>query len=117
MRIVSGVDLVEVDRLRGKSDGFMRRVYTPGERERAVSTESLAGLWAVKEAVAKALGTGIGAVSFQEIEVLKDANNKPILQLSGFGRSACCGQQSHRLVDQYFSHQNARCSARYRHTA
>ena len=47
------------------------------------SIESLAARFAAKEAVAKALGTGIGAVSFQEIEILRDENRAPVLYLHG----------------------------------
>ena len=92
MQIVSGVDLVEVARLRDKSDRFMQRVYTLSERERALSTETLAGIWACKEAVAKALGTGIGPVSFQEIEVLKNEHDAPILKLHGSAETLAAEQ-------------------------
>jgi holo-[acyl-carrier protein] synthase len=44
---------------------------------------SLAARWAAKEATAKALGTGIGAVSWQEIEVVSGPDQQPILQLHG----------------------------------
>ena len=92
MQIVSGVDLVEIDRLRDKSANFMQRVFTPQERERAHSAETLAGIWAVKESVAKALGTGLGPVRFLEIEVLKDEKDKPILMLHGSAETLAAEQ-------------------------
>ena len=45
--------------------------------------ESLAGRFAAKEAVAKALGCGIGDVSWKEIEILGDEQNAPVLTLHG----------------------------------
>jgi holo-[acyl-carrier protein] synthase len=44
---------------------------------------SLAARWAAKEATAKALGTGIGDVSWQEIEIISQANQQPAIQLHG----------------------------------
>lgn len=83
----TGVDLVEISRIKKsleKSDRFLKRVYT--EREIADcrgKMSSLAARWAVKEAVSKAFGTGIGDVGFQEIEVRKDERDAPHLFLSG----------------------------------
>lgn len=86
--IVVGVDLVEISRieatLKRHGQRFLRRVYTDGELAYASQRPSaLAARWAAKEATAKALGTGIGEVSFQEIEVLCDARGKPELYLHG----------------------------------
>jgi holo-[acyl-carrier protein] synthase len=47
------------------------------------SIPSLAGRFAAKEAVAKALGTGIGAISWQEIEILRGPEGEPNLTLNG----------------------------------
>ena len=63
---------------------YLERVYTPAELEQfGLETESLAGCFAAKEAVAKALGCGIGAVAWKEIEVLGDDQNAPGLKLYG----------------------------------
>jgi holo-[acyl-carrier protein] synthase len=63
---------------------FMARVFTPGEvADCGGRAESLAARWAAKEAVAKALGTGIGAMSWQEIEVLRGESGCPAVQLHG----------------------------------
>ena len=69
-----GIDLVERARVAAVysrfGERFLRRVFTPGELERAHGQiERLAGRFAAKEACAKALGTGIGQVSWQEIEI------------------------------------------------
>lgn len=83
-----GIDLIEIGRveraLRRYGERFLRRVYT--ERELAYAkgrAAALATRWAAKEAVAKAFGTGIGAVRFNEIEILCDECGKPELQLHG----------------------------------
>ena len=63
---------------------YLERIYTPAELEQCGKrTESLAGRFAAKEAVAKALGSGIGDVSWKEIEVLGDEQNAPVLILHG----------------------------------
>ena len=49
----------------------------------ALRIESLAARWAAKEAVAKALGTGIGQVAWREIEVLQNDDGCPSLRLHG----------------------------------
>ena len=81
-----GVDMIEVARIeRGiarHGDRFLNRFFT--EREKAYCqgrVTSLAGRFAVKEAVGKALGTGIGDVSWLEIEVVIDERGKPDLIL------------------------------------
>ena len=84
----NGVDIIAIARLQRAlarhGDAFLRRIYTPAEIELyGQRPQSLAARWAAKEAVAKALGTGIGPVGWTEIEVLEDANRAPTLRLSG----------------------------------
>ncbi len=63
---------------------YLERVYTTAEIEQCGKrAESLAGRFAAKEAVAKALGCGIGEVTWKEIEILGDEQNAPILTLYG----------------------------------
>jgi holo-[acyl-carrier protein] synthase len=83
-----GVDLVEVCRIAAliarHGERFTGRVFTPGEvADCGGRAESLAARWAAKEAVAKALGTGIGAMSWHEIEVLRGESGCPSVQLHG----------------------------------
>jgi holo-[acyl-carrier protein] synthase len=83
-----GVDMVEIDRFTHSvdrfGDRFLRRVFTEPELAYCQGrVASLAARWAAKEAVAKALGSGIGAVGWQEIEVLNDSNRRPFIQLHG----------------------------------
>ena len=88
MTLRSGVDLIEISRvaevIARHGSRYLERIYTAGELEHCGrNVESLAGRFAAKEAVAKALGTGIGQVAWKEIEILGDEQNAPMLHLSG----------------------------------
>lgn len=64
---------------------FLKRFFTAGEREDcADQPHRLAARFAAKEAVAKALGTGIGDISWVEIEIRTDGERRrPTLTLHG----------------------------------
>lgn len=84
----TGIDLVEIDRISHLRpeirQRFLERVFTARELDEAGKSEaSLAGRFAVKEAVAKALGTGIGVLGWQNIEVERGAQGEPVLHLYG----------------------------------
>lgn len=88
MIIRTGVDIVEIDRLDSVSPAirqrFIQRVYTPAELAIIKDeNEALAGRFAAKEAVSKALGSGIGFVRWQDIEVLDGPYGEPVLNLYG----------------------------------
>ncbi|WP_077297748.1 holo-ACP synthase [Virgibacillus pantothenticus] len=89
-----GIDIIELERIKQsiKNNGrFIERILTPAEREgyRLLTSdkrkvEYVAGRFAAKEAFAKAAGTGIGKLSFQDIEVTKLENGSPVLNVKGF---------------------------------
>lgn len=88
--VAIGADLVDIDRIRttmARQSKFGERVFTPGERaycdQRNDPAERYAARFAAKEAVLKALGTGLGGADFTDIEVIKLPSGKPELQLSG----------------------------------
>jgi len=88
----TGVDLVEVDRIREAvaRPGFAQRVFTEAEREYCEAhgdpAPHYAARFAAKEAVAKAFGTGIGGqIGFQDIEVGRRATGQPFVRLTGPG--------------------------------
>ena len=88
MILRSGVDIVEIQRLDEVNPAirarFIRRVFTENEVELARgSSASLAGRFAAKEAVSKALGTGIGWVAWRDIEILRGKAGEPLLELHG----------------------------------
>ena len=81
-----GVDIVEIARVRGAVErhgaGFRRRVYTEVEWQQCGrSFASLAGRFAAKEAVMKALG--VGGMAFRDIEIVRAPSGKPEVRLSG----------------------------------
>ena len=85
-----GTDVVDLDRFRlalRRTPGMVPRVFTDGERAYALRkrdpTERLAARFAVKEATMKALGVGLGAFKFHDVEVTKARSGEPSLRLSG----------------------------------
>ncbi|MBI9044477.1 MAG: holo-ACP synthase [Anaerolineaceae bacterium] len=88
MILRTGIDLVEISRL-ADLDGdiktrFLKRVFTDYELDEVEnSDERLSGRFAAKEAVAKALGCGIGPVKWQEIEVRVGDLGAPQIYLYG----------------------------------
>lgn len=91
MKLSTGVDLIEIQRveeaMQRHGSQFLNRIFTPAEQAACKGrVSSLAARFAAKEAVAKALGTGIGDVRWQDIEILGDENNAPHLYLHGAGK-------------------------------
>ena len=83
-----GVDLIEIERvekvLARWGERFLERVYTGAERGDCQNrAPALAVRFAAKEAVMKALGTGIKGVGWREIEVLPNRDGKPLVYLYG----------------------------------
>ncbi len=84
----SGVDLVEIDRFTIACERYkgrlLERLFTPVElAENRKNMASLAARFAAKEAVVKALGTGIGPVSWHDIEICRGASGEPVLHIYG----------------------------------
>ena len=97
MTVLPGIDLVETARIartiERQGEAFLRRVFTSAERTYCESHANAAAFyaarWAAKEAVAKALGTGIGAeASLLEIEVVRSASGQPLIELHGTAAAA-----------------------------
>jgi holo-[acyl-carrier protein] synthase len=83
-----GVDLIEIERservLARWGERFLKRVYTGAERgDYQNRAQSLVVRFAAKEAVMKALGTGIKGVGWRAIEVLPNRDGKPLVHLYG----------------------------------
>lgn len=93
MVLSTGVDLIELDRIRKLIERYgervLQRVFTPAELEYCRGrVPELAARLAVKEAVAKALGIGLrmmspDGIAWRDVETLPDDNGKPILHLRG----------------------------------
>ena len=108
MKLATGVDLIEIARIKevmarhGKH--YLERVFTPAELEQfGKRAESLAGRFAAKEAVSKALGCGIGEVTWKEIEILGDDQNAPVLTLHGTAEQQGKGTWANDLVREHQS--------------
>ena len=88
MNLRSGIDTIEISRLAEIQEPirnrFIARVFTSMEATQANNrNDVLSGLFAAKEAVSKALGTGIGVVSWQDIEILHLPSGQPTVTLHG----------------------------------
>ena len=84
----TGIDLIEIDRFASAYQRYNQRLalrlFTPTElAENGENMASLAARFAAKEAVAKAFGTGIGNISWQDIEIRRGRSGEPILHLHG----------------------------------
>jgi holo-[acyl-carrier protein] synthase len=85
-----GIDLVDVDRFRvslQRTPSVRERMFTEGERSYAETAndpaERYAARFAAKEAVMKAMGVGLGAFGFHDVEVLRDDGGRPSLRIVG----------------------------------
>ena len=93
LNVISGIglDLCAIGRICRAIERprFLQRVYTPAEAGRIQAAsearrgEIAAGLFAAKEAVAKALGTGFSGFGPWDIEIAPDAAGRPLCRLSG----------------------------------
>ena len=91
-----GVDIIEIARIEKAiehwGERFLHRVYTEPElRLCRKKPASLAARFAGKEAVMKALGTGIKGISWREIEILAEPSGKPSLNLYGKAQNKAGG--------------------------
>ena len=104
-----GIDLCEVGRIERelkRGDAFLRRFFTNSERAYIASrgqmgAQSAAAMFAAKEAVLKALGTGFRGFGPAAIEVRVDALGKPLCALSGKAlerMQALGGETSHLSI-------------------
>ena len=94
-----GLDLCGIERMVRaiENERFLERVYTPAERSRIRDAKGVrrgeiaAGLFAAKEAVAKALGTGFAGFGPEDIEITPDDRGRPVCTLKN-GAAALAGK-------------------------
>lgn len=91
MIIGIGIDIIEIERVKTAlaRKGFAGRVFTEAERgyceSRGVQrVASYAARFAGKEAVLKAMGTGLSGGSWQEVEILPGEAGRPVVKLTGY---------------------------------
>ena len=94
MTLVHGIDIIEIDRIRKVADQygnrFYSRIYSKLEIDYCKGNPSkLATRFAAKEAVMKALGTGVRGVSWKEIEIVRQPGKAPQVCLHGRAKKTC----------------------------
>ena len=83
-----GNDIIEIERIEKAilKEGFKNKVYTERELEniekRGNRTETYAGIFSAKEAISKAIGTGVREFSLTDLEILNDDLGKPYVVVS-----------------------------------
>jgi holo-[acyl-carrier protein] synthase len=95
--LATGIDMIEIDRIKRGADRhgvrFHKRFFTPQEIAFCEGKASrLAGRFAVKEAVAKALGTGIGDFNWTDVEIVGGERGKPELVLHNQAKEIASAQ-------------------------
>ena len=82
----TGIDVIEISRIARaiQSEHFNERVYTNAElSETKKLPHRLAGYFAAKEALLKAMGTGLAGFNWREIEILHNHQGAPVFQVHG----------------------------------
>lgn len=108
-----GIDLVRIRRIRRayrrRPERFLNRIFTGKEiaflKSKANPFPSMAARFAAKEAVAKALGCGIGRIGWCDLEILPAAGGKPVVYLQGAAR-ALAQKKGIKGVEISLSHDN-----------
>ncbi|PGH24326.1 holo-ACP synthase [Fusobacterium animalis] len=83
-----GNDIIEIERIEKaiSKEGFKDKIYTQRELEnikkRGNRAETYAGVFSVKEAISKAIGTGVREFSLTDLEILNDDLGKPYVAVS-----------------------------------
>ena len=108
MIVGHGIDIEELASIQNaveKREDFAKRVLTDKEMERFANlkgrrqVEYLAGRWSAKEAFSKAMGTGIGKLGFQDLEVLNNENGSLLQQIPVFRKSLAINQPYRSVCD------------------
>ena len=104
MIIGVGVDIIEIDRIEtaiNRNESFISKVFCDAEIEYMKDKKSMlqhaAGMFCAKEAVSKALGTGIRGFSMKDIEIGRDENGKPFVTLQGGARAIAEGYGNYKV--------------------
>ncbi len=100
MIVGSGVDLIEIGRIAAAAQNprFRERVYTPGElADSKGAAHRLAGFFAAKEALLKAMGTGLSSFSWREMEVGHNELGAPRFTVNGKVRDFLAAKRVTRI--------------------
>lgn len=88
INVAVGIDIIEVSRVRKvyqhHGERFLQRIFTPAEIAQCRNKPTrLAGRFAAKEAISKALGTGIHGIAWREMEIVQLRSGRPSVRLHG----------------------------------
>src|SRR5438045_5183221 len=88
VNVAVGIDIIEVERVRKvfekHGERFLHRVFTDNEIVQCRGKVTrLAGRFAAKEAISKALGTGLHGVKWREMEIVQLRSGRPTVRLHG----------------------------------
>jgi holo-[acyl-carrier protein] synthase len=93
-----GTDIVEVERVQNavvRNPKILDRLFTQAElsyfEKRNMKAQHIAGGFAAKEAILKALGTGLSGLSWKDVEVLRHGSGKPMVKLYGKAKEYAAG--------------------------
>lgn len=85
-----GTDIIEISRVKRaieRNSGFINRLFSKEEQEyyeyRKWNPQNIAGGFSAKEAVLKAIGTGLHKFKWKELEIMRDTNGRPFVRLNG----------------------------------
>ena len=101
-----GVDIIEIARIKSamENPAFLEKLFTPAEMSFIGGrTQTAAGLFAAKEAVAKSLGTGFSGFGLRDAEILEDPNGKPFVTLHN-GAKTAADEKGVRVIHISVSH-------------
>lgn len=91
--MTTGVDIIKISRiekiLAKRRNAFYNKIFTKTEieyiKKKKDNVKTISGLFASKEAVSKAIGTGIGKIGWKDIEIKHSPQGKPMVNLSSKG--------------------------------
>lgn len=91
VNVAVGIDIIEVERVRKvlekHGERFLHRVFTDNEILQCRGKPArLAGRFAAKEAISKALGTGLHGVKWREMEIVQIRSGRPTVRLHGVAK-------------------------------
>ncbi len=100
-----GTDIIEIDRIRtalNRNIKILDKLFSKKElemlKEKNFKAESIAGNFAAKEAVMKAMGTGLRSFKLTEVQILRDELNKPILLAEGKFLELCKSKKIDQII-------------------
>jgi holo-[acyl-carrier protein] synthase len=115
MIVGTGIDILEISRIKSaieKSEHFLNKIFTNSELKYIINSnlkfERAAGIFCAKEAVSKAIGTGIRGFNWTDIEILKYNKGKPYVILYNNAKKIC---QNNDICDIIISISHSKCYA------